>query len=233
MIADIDMHRIASAATRAARIAYSTFLEPDERQIVAVSAIGMAVVEAEEPLDWPGMVTVGTAAIEKETLAWRRDRGLNSNARAVETWWRDWNDPWHTSRRLRDPSTWVPNSQALEQVLAALPAAYRETLMLLAVTGSITAASAAADCTYTAMQHRIVAARTAAYDLWFDWEPAPPLTRDHRSSTPLPDTCGRGHEFTPENTRWRRATSGRGQKRACKACDRLAEERRRERKEAA
>ncbi len=233
MIADIDMHRIASAATRAARIAYSTFLDPDERQVIAVSAIGLAVVESEEPLDWPGMVTVGTAAIEKETLAWRKDRGLNSNARAVETWWRDWNDPWHTSRRLRDPSTWVPNSQALEQVMAALPAAHRETLMLLAVTGSITAASVAAGCTYAAMQHRIVASRMAAYDLWFDWEPAPPLTRDHRSATPLPDTCGRGHEFTPENTRWRRATSGRGQKRACKACDRLAEERRRERKEAA
>ena len=233
MIADIDMHRIASAATRAARIAYSTFLDPDERQVIAVSAIGLAVVESEEPLDWPGMVTVGTAAIEKETLAWRKDRGLNSNARAVETWWREWNDPWHTSRRLRDPSTWVPNSQALEQVMAALPAAHRETLMLLAVTGSITAASVAADCSFAAMQHRIVASRMAAYDLWFDWEPAPPLTRDHRSATPLPDTCGRGHEFTPENTRWRRATSGRGQKRACKACDRLAEERRRERKEAA
>lgn len=233
MIADIDMHRIASAATRAARIAYSTFLDPDERQVIAVSAIGLAVVESEKPLDWPGMVTVGTAAIEKETLAWRKDRGLNSNARAVETWWRDWNDPWHTSRRLRDPSTWVPNSQALEQVMAALPSAHRETLMLLAVTGSITAASVAADCTYAAMQHRIVASRMAAYDLWFDWEPAPPLTRGHRSATPLPDTCGRGHEFTPENTRWRRATSGRGQKRACKACDRLAEDRRRERKEAA
>ena len=192
MITDIDMHRIAAAATRAARIAYSTFLEPSERQVVAVSAIGLAVVESDDPLDWPGMVTVGTAAIEKETLAWRKDRGLNSNARAVETWWRDWNDPWHTSRRLRDPSTWVPNSQALEQVMAALPSAHRETLMLLAVTGSITAASVAADCTYAAMQHRIVASRMAAYDLWFDWEPAPSLTRDHRRATPLPDTCGRG-----------------------------------------
>ena len=230
MIADIDMHRIASAATRAARIAYSTFLDPDERQVIAVSAIGLAVVEAEEPLDWPAMVTVGTAAIEVETLAWRKDRGLNSNARAVDVYWHDF---WHMTRLRRDPSTWVPNSQALEQVMAALPAAHRETLMLLAVTGSITAASVAADCTYTAMQHRIVAARTAAYRLWFDWEPSPSLTRDHRSAVPLPDTCGRGHEFTPENTRWRRATSGRGQKRACKACDRLTEERRRERKEAA
>ena len=227
MIADIDMHRIASAATRAARIAYSTFLEPSERQVVAVSAIGLAVAEAEEPLDWPAMVTVGTAAIEVETLAWRKDRGLNSNARAVDVYWHDF---WHMTRLRRDPSTWVPNSQALEQVMAALPAAHRETLMLLAVTGSITAASVAADCTYTAMQHRIVAARTAAYRLWFDWEPSPSLTRDHRSAVPLPDTCGRGHEFTPENTRWRRATSGRGQKRACKACDRLAEDRRRERK---
>ena len=230
MIADIDMHRIASAATRAARIAYSTFLDPDERQVIAVSAIGLAVVEAEEPLDWPAMVTVGTAAIEVETLAWRKDRGLNSNARAVDVYWHDF---WHMTRLRRDPSTWVPNSQALEQVMAALPAAHRETLMLLAVTGSITAASVAANCTYTAMQHRIVAARTAAYRLWFDWEPSPSLTRDHRSAVPLPDTCGRGHEFTPENTRWRRATSGRGQKRACKACDRLTEERRRERKEAA
>ena len=227
MIADIDMHRIASAATRASRIAYSTFLDPDERQVIAVSAIGLAVAEAEEPLDWPAMVTVGTAAIEVETLAWRKDRGLNSNARAVDVYWHDF---WHMTRLRRDPSTWVPNSQALEQVMAALPAAHRETLTLLAVTGSITAASAAADCTYTAMQHRIVAARTAAYRLWFDWEPSPSLTRDHRSAVPLPDTCGRGHEFTPENTRWRRATSGRGQKRACKACDRLAEDRRRERK---
>ena len=227
MIADIDMHRIASAATRAARIAYSTFLDPDERQVIAVSAIGLAVVESEEPLDWPGMVTVGTAAIEVETLAWRKDRGLNSNARAVDVYWHDF---WHMTRLRRDPSTWVPNSQALEQVMAALPATHRETLTLLAVTGSITAASVAADCTYTAMQHRIVAARTAAYRLWFDWEPSPSLTRDHRSAVPLPDTCGRGHEFTPENTRWRRATSGRGQKRACKTCDRLAEDRRRERK---
>ena len=227
MIADIDMHRIASAATRAARIAYSTFLDPDERQVIAVSAIGLAVVESEEPLDWPGMVTVGTAAIEVETLAWRKDRGLNSNARAVDVYWHDF---WHMTRLRRDPSTWVPNSQALEQVMAALPATHRETLTLLAVTGSITAASVAADCTYTAMQHRIVAARTAAYRLWFDWEPSPSLTRDHCSAVPLPDTCGRGHEFTPENTRWRRATSGRGQKRACKTCDRLAEDRRRERK---
>ena len=227
MITDIDMHRIASAATRAARIAYSTFLDPDERQVIAVSAIGLAVVESEEPLDWPAMVTVGTAAIEVETLAWRKDRGLNSNARAVDVYWHDF---WHMTRLRRDPSTWVPNSQALEQVMAALPATHRETLTLLAVTGSIAAASAAADCTYTAMQHRIVAARTAAYRLWFDWEPSPSLTRDHRSAVPLPDTCGRGHEFTPENTRWRRATSGRGQKRACKTCDRLAEDRRRERK---
>ena len=219
---DPDMARLERCARNAARHCFTTFLPADERMEIALGAVFAewvaTVHDGAEPTD-AALYTAGVAAISAETDAWRRVHGLCDNARAHAVYWRD--------DLLRDatprPDSPVPGI-ALRQVLAALSDTDREALMALAMLGSMQAVADHLDITYSAAQQRIRAARVRAYRLWFDWEPAPTPTFDRRLNKPLPTHCGRGHEFTPENTRWRKATSGRGRKRACRACDRAAAE---------
>lgn len=61
-------------------------------------------------------------------------------------------------------------------------------------------------------------------------EPVPPRINMLRGEAPAAivqrtNICCRGHEFTPENTRWRKGRAGR-LKRGCRACDRYHESRR-------
>ena len=222
MITIDDMRRIERAATTSAAHPYSTFLDAVERYEVALGAIweawSEAVAEGVDPYQ-SSLYTVGVQAISRETAAWRRHHGIRDNARAFSAYWTDWQ---HDQNR---PEA-VVSRIALWQVLDALPERHVDTLLALATHGNPQDAAVAAGCTYHAMQQRIRAARTAAYALWFDWERPPVPTFDRRSAKPLATHCGRGHEYTPENTRWRKSTSGRGQKRACKACDKIHEARR-------
>lgn len=220
-----DLRTIDRLAGRAAMASYARALPYDERYTVAHSAIAERVAEHALAGTRPTMlelVDVGSRAIDTETTSWRRDHGLAAPV-GFNRFWLDDPEP------LGRPDDEVPPRIALQQVLSALPARHVESLWLLALHGDPQAAAMAAGCAYSTMQTRIRHARIAFYALWFDGELPPEPPFDRRTSRPLADRCGAGHEWTPDNTRWRRASSGRGQKRACRACDRDAEQRRKAR----
>ncbi len=230
-----DYYVAFDCARRAARNAYSTFLDPRERYEVALSEISLLIAERvtrEEDLPTSAeMVWVGVHAISYETRHYQRHHGMADNIEGFNKyWWNLWDAAGMLGLKFAPADRPVVAHMAVGQVMAALPERHQTTLRLLALHGDPQAAAMAAGCTYGAMQRRIITARRAALALWFDWEPAPEPTFDRRAHIPPRDYCGKGHAFTPENTRWRRATSGRGQKRACIQCDRDAELRRKERK---
>lgn len=208
-----DLHTIDRLAGRAANICFDRILPHHERHAIAHSAIGLAIAEHANNNTTPTayeLVSVGTAAIQTETNQWGRDHGI-TNPVSHTLYWLDQQPP-------TQPDDVVPPRLALAQVWAQLPARHQEALLLLALHGTITDAAAHAGVSYSTMGQRIHAARKQFYRLWFDHETPPALTFDRRTRN-LPTHCGKGHEFTPENTRWRRASNGRGQKRACRACD--------------
>lgn len=220
-----DLRTIERLAGRAATVCYSRTLPYAERHEAAYSAIALAVAEHARAGTHPTfteLVGVGSDAIDTETTQWRHTHGLTA-PRGYVTYWLD------DTRPDGVPDAEVPPRLALREVMDALPSRHAEALMLLALHGDPQAAAAHLGITYGAMQRRIRTARQAFYALWWDHETPPSPPFDRRAATPLPTHCGRGHEFTPENTRWRRATSGRGRKRACKACDGLAAAQLRER----
>lgn len=225
---DPDMARLHRCALNAAHHPYTTFLSVSERLEVALGAIYIAWIETVTnedriPSD-AALYTAGVDAISTETRNWRRHHGIQDNGRAFASYWLtdDLDDG------IVRPEAHIPH-MALWQVFDALSESERETLMALAMIGNQAAAAEHLGITYGAMQKRVRQARLHAYALWFDWETPPKLTFDRRLNAPLADACSRGHEYTPENTRWRKSTTGRGRKRACRACDRLADQRRRER----
>lgn len=216
-----DLHNLDRLAGRAAMRVMTHYLGYTERHEIAYMAIAEAVAEAlasGETTDAYDLIALGTRAIADETYRWRRERGeVSERAHAVY---------WTPERGGDEPHYVVPPRLALREVWAALPERHQQTLLLHAALGNQQAEADHEGLSLSGIQHRILTARKAFYALWFDWEPAPEPTFDRRSTKPLPTHCGRGHEFTPENTRWRKATSGRGKKRACRACDRLAEAKR-------
>ena len=216
-----DLRTIDRLAGAAAMRSYSRTLPYSERHTVAHSAIALAVAEhanSGTAPTAPSLVAAGVDAIEAETTAWRRDHGLSA-PRGWRTFWLD------DVRNEGQPDIEVPPKMALREVFDALPARHQESLLLLALHDNPQDAATHAGISYSAMQQRIRAARSAFYALWWDWEPAPRPPFDRRASKPLAAACGRGHEYTPDNTRWGRAGSGRT-KRACLACDHIYEARR-------
>lgn len=214
-----DLRTIDRLAGVCAKRSFSRTLPLPERHDAARGAIVLALAEASPcTLTVPELIAAGTRGIDTETTQWRRDNGLSAPL-GWATYWLDLPTP-------RTPDADVPPRLALREVFDALTERHQEALLVLAVHGNPQAAAAHLGVSYSTMQQRIRAARKAALALWFDWEASPEPVFDRRSSQPLAESCGQGHEFTPENTRWRKATSGRGRKRACRACDREAEKRR-------
>jgi len=213
-----DLRTIDRLAGVCAKRSFSRTLPLPERHDAARGAIVLALAEAAGTLTVSDLIAAGTQGIDAETTQWRRDNGLSAPL--------GWATYWLEPQTSRTPDGEVPPRLALREVFEALPDRHQESLLVLAVHGDPQAAAAHLGVSYSTMQQRIRVARIAALALWFDWESSPRPSFDRRSSKPLAETCGRGHEFTPENTRWRKATSGRGRKRACRACDREAEKRR-------
>lgn len=221
MSALADLHTLDRLAWSAAWGSWSRVLDPHERHDIAYGAIAEVVAThgAEGTVATVvELVDAGIRAVELDSRATRADYGLTA-PRGHAVFWGD-------DRAEPDPGDTVPPRIALRQVMAALDPTHTATLLALAVYGDPQTAAAAEGVSYDAFQRRVRAARLAAYDLWFDGETPPRLTFDRRTPATLATHCGRGHEYTPDNTRWRKATGGRGQKRACRACDRIYEERR-------
>ena len=221
MSAIADLHTLDRLAWSAAWRSWSRVLDPHERHDIAYGAIAEVVAThgAEGTVATVvELVDAGIAAIEAEATAVRSGYGLTA-PRGHAVFWDD-------DRAEPDPGDIVPPRLALAEVMAALPERHVEALLALAAYGDPQTAARAVGVSYGTFQRRVQVARRAAYELWFDGETPPRPTFDRRTPTALATHCGRGHEYTPENTRWRKATSGRGRKRACRACDRIYEERR-------
>lgn len=216
-----DLRMLDRLAWSAAWSCWSRVLDPHERHDTAYSAILEVVAEhgaagaSATPVE---LVEAGIRAVEDDAHAVRSDRGLTA-PRGHAVYWDD-------DRGEPDPGDTVPPRLALAEVMAALPDRHVEALLILAAYGDPQTAASAVGVSYGTFQRRVQVARRAAYELWFDGEVPPHPTFDRRTPTTLATHCGRGHEYTPDNTRWRKATSGRGRKRACRACDRIHEERR-------
>ena len=210
-----DLRIIDRLAGDAAMRSYARTLPYSERHAIAHSAVALAVAEHANAGTTPTafeLVSAGTKAIDAETHDWRHAHGLTA-PQGFATYWLD------ADRPEGVPHAEVPPRLALSEVFAALPERHQESLLMLAMHDNQRDAATHAGVTYEAMQKRIHAARRAFYALWFDWETPPTPPFDRRASMPLATHCGRGHEFTPENTRYRKASNGRGRKRACIACD--------------
>ncbi len=221
-----DMRLIENCAVGAATRCFSTFLPLQERYEIALGAIyeEWCCLVAGNEVPYPTrLYSAGVRAISVESNDWKRHLGLQDNDRGFATYW------WDIEAQHGLPRPYqVISRLALVEVMAQLPERHQEALIGLAMHGNPQDAARAAGCTYGAMQKRIKVARLEFYRLWFDWETPPAPTFDRRTAK-LDTHCGRGHEFTPENTRYRRATNGRGQKRACRACDVESLARRKER----
>lgn len=122
------------------------------------------------------------------------DKHSGSRARGF---WADW------CTRLPAKDTFeerLVERVAIHEVLSSMPLNEQETLLLLAAHGSVTSSAAHLGVSVKVMSSRTRKARARFFELWFDWEPAPPVPHSTHVLQQPATHCGRGHEFTPENT---------------------------------
>jgi hypothetical protein len=209
---DLDaMARAACAADRSLSSDMAT------RYQVAWSAIALALVEAPH---WPrreSLVRAGWMAIYAELREMQHtfgvsrdaDRGAVASGQRFREYW------WHGTVDFEDG---LVERLAVGPCLGTLTDAEREAVTALAVHDDYRAAAEYLGLRQKAFQARIDAARRRFMRRWY-YPETPPQTRhtDRRVEAYGKErsaTCHRGHEWTPENTRWRR--DGR---RTCRACE--------------
>lgn len=135
------------------------------------------------------------------------------------------------------PQTKVPsfegrlvNRIAFRQVMQQMDPDHQQVLAVYALHRDTKAAARHLGISKSALCRRVSAARSAFFDAWFDWEPAPRVPRLDVSVS-LSTHCGNGHEYTPENTGFcRRARNTARTKRYCKECERNQTQRRADRR---
>jgi DNA-directed RNA polymerase specialized sigma24 family protein len=213
-IADIDS--IARAAVRADR---SLASDAHTRYDVAWSAIALALTEADH---WPRrehLVRTGWQAIYDEVRQMRHTfgfagkdgtRGVASSPRFREFWW-------HGTVQFEDQ---LVERLAVAPIIATLTDTERAAVIALAVHDDYLAAADALGLKMSTLTVRLSNARRRFCRRWF-YPEAPPKVKgtDRRVEAhgkPPATHCGSGHEWTPENTRWRKSQSGR----TCRACER-------------
>lgn len=107
---------------------------------------------------------------------------------------------------------------ALREVFTSLPTEEQTLLLTYAAHDDVHAAASHMGVHVDTFRTRLRAARGLFLETWFDWEQAPNLPKLSYHKT-LGTHCGRGHEFTPENTGYQRGRRSSVQnKRYCKAC---------------
>lgn len=213
-----DLRHLDKLAWTAAWTCHARSLDASERHDAAIGAMQLLLAQVAAEGGLPtvlDLLNAGKRAITDETSAAVRDWQTVGS----RVYWLDIPVP-------SDPGDSVPPRIALREVFAALAPRHQESLLRLALHGDQHTAATALGVSYAVMQKRVREARLAFYALWWDGESAPLPPFDRRSQAALATHCSHGHEFTPENTRLRKATNGRGRKRACRQCDKDSEQRR-------
>ena len=228
---------LGNAAGLAARHISVASMDYKERWEVAWGDI--AILAATDPASpWWDLVNAGMRVIYNEDHNYRRHHGMADNHRAFASYWSD-----HLvvignrrgSNYVRDDMGVINemlDEIAVQQTINHIGEAHTSTLMVSTVAENQSRGAELAGVSIRTWASRLHDARTAATRSWHYPDRPPPLPRaEFRHSAPLADACKRGHEFTPENTRWRKSTAG-GKKRACRECDRASEVRRKARRTA-
>lgn len=210
-----DLEAIARAACRADR---SLASDAHTRYSVALSAIGLALAEADDPPRREDLVRAGWQAIYDEVRGMRHlygfaekdgTRGVASSPRFVEFWW-------HGTTSFEDA---LVERLSAPAVLSTLTDSERAAVLALAGHDDYPAAAAALDLRYSTLTVRLSNARKRWYRHWFAPDTPPRITGTDRRveahGRPPATHCRAGHEYTPENTRWRRDRKGRD----CRACE--------------
>ena len=214
---------IGKAAGVAARTRVVSSMDGHERWETAWGDIAIAVCDG-TPLDrFVDLVSIGMHAIATEDAARRRDIGLADNARAHAAYHLvpvlDYED------RMAEM---VADKIAFRQVLDQMRPDQIETLLIQSTSVNQQDAAKRAGVAVSTHAARLKDARQEWFDRWFWPEPVPDLPRAAFKNREVSTHCKRGHEWTPENTRWRKATSGVGRKRSCRECDRIHEQARKD-----
>jgi hypothetical protein len=219
-----DIHDMARSALTADRL---MAMSSDERYDIAWSAIAEQLVAAEETPSWQSLVRVGWQAIYKHVRDGLRERGYADGAR-------DWasGDPtmpryvqfWGAGVTPSHEDS-VVERIAAQQVFQAVSGPYRDAVMALAVLDDYGKAAEALSIKYTALTARLTVARRAFLRHWHEGETPRRTKRTDRRvevrGVELASHCGKGHEWTPENTYTRhRLVRGKARReRVCRACE--------------
>lgn len=218
-----DLHQMTAAAMAADR---SMAMDYTDRRDIAWSAIAEALCEAPH---WPKrstLIQAGWQAIYRAVREEYRQHGYADRDRYAGyataprylKYWRSGPVPSHEDR--------IVERIAAAQVLATLTPANRDAIIALAAHGDYQAAANSLGINLKAFNARIAAARRRLLARWHEGEtPRKERRTDRRVEAhgrPLATRCGRGHEWTPENTRTRQEwRSGRLRtSRECRACGR-------------
>ena len=209
--------------THAAVIADRTLaLDYRTRTDIAWSAIAEALYAADEPPHRQALIRTGWQAIYSEVRTINRGRGYRDDYTDLELrprfvmFWGSQTTPSHEDR--------IVERTAVHQVLAELRPPYRDAIAALAVHENYQTAAEAMELKQGAFNARIAYARKGLLALWLEHE-TPHRTRrtDRRveaAGKDLATRCGKGHEWTPVNTRWAKNSGRRGMRRVCRACER-------------
>lgn len=229
-----DLNQITQAALAADRLLAMDYAQ---RRDIAWSAIAEHLCSAKEPPHRQHLVRVGWQAIYRHVRDGLRERGYADGERdwtcgqptmpRFALYWAARVEPSHEER--------IVERLAVEQVLAKVTGVYRDAVVALAVHDDYAAAANALGIKYTALTLRLTTARRTYLRHWHEGETPRRTARTDRRveshGVELADHCGKGHEFTPENTYIRhRVLRGKPHRsRVCRACehkrgqDRLAE----------
>lgn len=212
-----DLQQMTHAAVMADR---SMALDYRTRTDVAWSSIATALYEADEPPHRQSLIRTGWQAIYREARDTYRQRGYTDDHAALEVrsrfvmFWGSQTVPSHEDG--------IVERLAVYEVLSRLTPTYLDAIIALAAHGNYQDAAASMGLKQGAFNFRVAEARRRLVRLWLEHETPRPLRIDRRvevAGKALSTHCGKGHEYTPENTRWRKNSGRRGMVRDCRACD--------------
>lgn len=215
-----DLYQMTHAAVIADR---SLALDYRTRTDIAWSAIAAALCEAEQPPHRQTLIQVGWKAIYAEVKAMYRGRGHLDDL--TEKGYRPRFVMYWGSQTVPSHEDAIVERLAMYQALSRLTPTYRDAVVALAVHDNYQSAAAAMGLKQGAFNFRIAEARRRLHTLWLEHETPRKVRRVDRrvevAGKDLADRCGKGHEWTPENTHTRtRIVRGKLRKeRVCRACE--------------
>lgn len=183
-----------AARVACSRVRMSPAMARDDLDMVAQSAVGLAVAENPE-IDWSDAVGVAARAVYDAASTGREQHGVNSLGDWKPRFFAYWND----ETRLIGAPTGCLESIALHQVMAELPDRHIRTLWARAFADSNQMAAASQGVGSHTYDCRLVAARKAALALLFDHEQPPPLSRLSIYQRKTNRTCDAGHLISGDN----------------------------------